>query len=109
ADEGAELICWAETMLFYGATRDGLTRGNEANSARMFEDGVPDPALLGGTVLLADGRKHQVSYVEHLRARTAHHFKVPMLVGVLTEIPQDEQIHDWKEYHHRKYNTAMMF
>lgn len=108
-EDGAELVCWAETMVFYGATRDGLTRGNEENSARMFVDGVPREELLGGSVQLIDGTRHQVSYIENLRAQAAHDLRTPMLVGVLTDIPPEEQTEDWKRdtYHLRKYNTAM--
>src|SRR5690606_29763472 len=105
-EDGAELVCWAETMVFYGATRDGLTRGNEENSARMFVDGVPREELLGGSVQLIDGTRHQVSYIENLRAQAAHDLRTPMLVGVLTDIPPEEQTEDWKRdtYHLRKYN-----
>jgi apolipoprotein N-acyltransferase len=101
-NEGAELVCWAETMLFYGATRDGLTRGNEAQSAMLFPGGVPDREIL---------QMPRASYVEHLRATVGHEFKTPMLVGTLTDIPLEEQTEDWKRptYHLRKYNTAMLF
>ncbi|MBZ0136199.1 MAG: apolipoprotein N-acyltransferase [Planctomycetes bacterium] len=110
ADDGAELILWAETMVFYGASRDGLTRGNEENSAKLFVDGVPREELLGGSVKLPDGTRHMVSYIENLRAMAAYDFRTPMLVGVLTDIPDDERTEDWKRdtYDLRKYNTAMM-
>jgi apolipoprotein N-acyltransferase len=109
-EQDAELILWAETMLFYGTTREGLTRGAEAESAEFFRDGVPDPELLSNPIN-AKGRLHHVSYVEHLRATVGHEFKTPMLVGTLTDIPPEEQTEDWKRdtYHLRKYNTAMMF
>ena len=109
-DEGAELVLWAETMVFYGATRDGFTRGNETNSALMFTDGVPSRDLLSGTVPLPDGSLHQVSYIENLRAQAAYDLRTPMLVGVLTDIPQEDRTEEWKRdtYDLRKYNTAML-
>lgn len=109
ADEGAELVLWAETMVFYGATRDGLTRGNEENSAKMFTDGVPREELLSGSVILPDGGRHQVSYIENLRAQAAYDLRTPMLVGVLTDIPEEDRTEEWKRdtYDLRKYNTAM--
>jgi len=110
-DDGAELVCWAETMLFYGTTRDGLTRGREAESAAYYIDGVPDRSLFEGTVITADGRTRNASYVEHLRGRIAYEFNVPMLVGTLTDIPAEERDVPWKQdtYDLRKYNTAMLF
>ncbi len=108
--EDAELIVWAETMLFGGATREGLNRFTPRASARFFPDGIPSPALLDGTAFSGNA-PYSVSYVEHLRAKVAHEFKRPMLVGVLTDIPPEEQIHEWKQhsYDRRKYNTAMLF
>ena len=110
-DEGAEMVCWAETMLFYGATRDGLTRGQETESALFFEDGVPSRSLLGGSARTPSGRHHNTSYVEHLRAKIAYEYKVPMLVGTLTDIPSEERDVPWKQdsYDKRRYNTAMLF
>ena len=109
--EGAELVCWAETMLFFGTTRDGLTRGREAESAALYVDGVPDRSLRDGRAYTPDGRSRPASYVETLRGRIAHEYKVPMLVGTLTDIPQDERDVPWKQssYDLRKYNTAMLF
>jgi apolipoprotein N-acyltransferase len=99
-ENGAELICWPETMLFGGTTREGLIRGNPDVLARHFKDGVPSEALL-----------ESPWYTGNLRARIAHEFKVPMLVGAITDIPPEEQIHDWKDYSggRRSYNTALLF
>ena len=110
-DNDAELICWAETMLFYGATRDGLTRGSEDVSAQFFPDGEPDPQLLRSTVTAANGRTHNVSYVERLRAKIAYDFKTPALIGTLTSIPPEDRDVPWKQdtYDLRRYNTAMLF
>lgn len=110
-DEGAELVCWAETMLFYGTTRDGLTRGREVESAALYTNGVPDRSLYEGRVVTPDGRSRPTSYVEALRGRIAHEYKVPMLIGTLTDIPQEERDVPWKQdtYDLRKYNTAMLF
>ena len=111
ADENAELICWAETMLFFGTTRDGLTRGRETESAEFYKDGVPDRSLLNGKNYTAAGYEHTTSYVEYLRAKIAYDIKTPMLVGTLTDIPQSERDVPWKQdtYDVRKYNSAMMF
>ncbi|MCB9896113.1 MAG: apolipoprotein N-acyltransferase [Planctomycetes bacterium] len=110
-DQQAELVCWAETMLFFGTTRDGLTRGKEAESAEFYKDGVPDRVLLSGSAVTSRGDIHNTSYVEYLRAKICYELKTPMLVGTLTDIPASERDVPWKEdtYDLRKYNTAMMF
>jgi apolipoprotein N-acyltransferase len=109
-EKDAELVCWAETMVFYGATREGYSRGNSAESAEFFKDGKPDPGLLDGTAITAKGSRHPVSFIENLRARTAFELKTPMLVGTLTDIPDSERDVPWKmkTYNLRKYNTAML-
>lgn len=96
--QGAELICWAETMLFGGATRDGMVFRNPQAAAHLFRDGLPDSALLGSGWYAGD-----------LRARIRFELETPMLVGTITSIPEEEQIHDWKDYSGRSYNTALMF
>lgn len=110
-DHDAELICWAETMVFYGATREGYTRGNVEESAQFFTDGKPSEQLLSGPAITADGRRHNVTYIENIRAKVAHDFHTPMLVGTLTDIPEEEQDVPWKQdtYNLRKYNSAMLF
>ncbi len=107
---GADLVAWPETMLFGGATREGLNYYTPNRSAQFFNDGVPDRALLDGTVYGTSGDPYRVSYAEFLRAKVAHEYKTPLLVGVLTPIPPEEQIHEWKKgtYDRRKYNTAML-
>jgi len=109
-DKHAELVCWAETMVFYGSTREGLSRVNTAESTEFFPDGKPDPGLLDGTAITSKGRRHGVAYIENLRARVAYDFQTPMLVGTLTDIPESERDVPWKmdSYDQRKYNTAML-
>lgn len=111
AGQDAELICWAETMLFYGATREGYSRGSANMAKKLYDDGVPSPQLLNQVALTPDGDRYQPGYADHLRARIAHEIKTPMLVGTLTDIPEEEQTEEWKRdtYHLRKYNTAMAF
>jgi apolipoprotein N-acyltransferase len=104
---GAELVAWAETMVPYGATRDGLNRWAPETSAQFFDDGVPARRLLTGQADLPGGRSYNATYIEILRAEIAHRLHTPMLVGVITTVPKHEQIHDWKDYSHRAYNTAM--
>lgn len=95
----AELVCWAETMLFGGTTREGLLRGASPKATQgLFHDGVPDQRLL-------DSRW----YAGRLRAHIAWEFATPMLVGAITTVPEEEQIHTWKNYEYRAYNTAMLF
>lgn len=106
----AELICWAETMLFGRATRDGLNPDDPVTSASLFKDGVPSPGILRGTQYGPTGRKYSPAFVEHLRAKVGREFKTPMLVGVIGQIPPDEQDEGWKQgsYARRAYNTAML-
>lgn len=96
--QGAELVCWAETMLFGGATRDGMFFRRPEIAADYFHDGLPKASLLGSGW-----------YAGNLRARIYHEFETPMLVGTITSIPEAEQIHEWKDYSNRTYNTALMF
>lgn len=111
AEQGADMIAWAETMLHYGATREGLPRQGTDRARQYFDDGVPDRRLLDQAVFDGAGRRHSVSYVEHLRAAIAHEIKTPMLVGAITDIPEEERTEEWKRdsYDLRRYNTAMMF
>ncbi|MBX3460140.1 MAG: apolipoprotein N-acyltransferase [Planctomycetes bacterium] len=98
--QGAELVCWAETMLFGGTTRDGLMRGSPELAAPYFPDNIPDQRLLNSGW-----------YPGNLRARIYYDLKTPMLVGAITEIPQQERIHAWKDYERggRVYNTALLY
>jgi len=107
----AELICWAETMLFGGATREGLNRDSPALSAAFFADGVPSRQLLQGSAYRPDGRRHRPAYIENLRARIAHEIRKPMLIGAITDIPEAERDVPWKQdsYDFRYYNTALLF
>ncbi|MBX3474991.1 MAG: apolipoprotein N-acyltransferase [Planctomycetes bacterium] len=109
-DAGAELVCWAETMVFGGCTRDGLDRRDPAESARHFPDGVPSRDLLHGIVQDERGRARPVGIVENLRARVAYELRTPMLVGAITDIPAIERDVDWKmaSYDDRFYNTALL-
>ncbi|MCH8967026.1 MAG: apolipoprotein N-acyltransferase, partial [Planctomycetes bacterium] len=106
---GAELICWSETILPGGCTREGLRWQDPADSARYFPDGVPDPVLLTNGWNDDKGRTRYASYVERLRALIAHKYQTPMLVGAGTPVPESEQFHDWKDYSQRRYNTAILF
>jgi len=109
--QDAELVCWAETMLFGGCTREGFDRRDPEVSARFFENGAPTRALLQSTVYDAQGRPRNVGFVENLRARIAFEQHTPMLVGAITEIPASERDVPWKmqSYDNRYYNTAMLF
>lgn len=98
-EQDAELVCWAETMLFGGTTREGLLRGASPSAvAKYFHDGIPDQRLL-----------EMNWYAGRLRAHIAWEFATPMLVGAITPVPESEQIHDWKNYDYRAYNTAILF
>lgn len=110
-EQDAELVCWAETMLFGGSTREGLDRRDPAASAQYFDDGVARKDLLQANVFDALGRQRNVSFVENLRARIAHELHRPMLIGAITDIPQAERDVPWKmpSYDGRYYNTAMLF
>ena len=108
-EDDADMVVWAETMLFYGATRTGYIRQAPDLSAPYFNDGVPDKLLLQNTFKDSSGRHRVTGYVERLRAHVAHRWKTPVLVGTLTNVPKDEQIHAWKEYDYRRYNAAMAF
>lgn len=109
--QGAELVCWAETMLFGGSTREGLDRRDPEVSARYFPQGEPVRELLNATVPDDRGRARAVGFVENLRARIAHEMKTPMLVGAITDIPAAERDVPWKmaSYDYRYYNTALLF
>ncbi|MCL4731909.1 MAG: apolipoprotein N-acyltransferase, partial [Planctomycetes bacterium] len=108
--QDAELVCWAETMLFGGSTRDGLDRRDPAQSANFFDNGVPRRELLQPSVLDSRGRARHTGFVEHLRARVAHELRTPMLIGSITDIPASERDVPWKQasYDDRYYNTALM-
>ena len=108
-DAGAELVCWPETMLFGGCTHDGLRRARTADSARYFDDGVPDRVLLESQWTDDAGKRRRPAYVERLRALIAYRFKTPMLVGAVTPIPESERLDDWKNYKRRRYTSAIMF
>lgn len=108
-DRGAELVCWAETMLFGGCTRDGFWRLYTENSAQYFSDGIPDAILLERQWTDDAGKPRRPVYVERLRALIAHQYKTPMLVGATTNVPESEWFDDWKDYDHRRYTTAIMF
>lgn len=108
-DANADMIVWAETMVFYGASREGFNRSFPDQSRPYFTDGVPDKRLLKPRFVDAEGHTYSAQYVEYLRAHIAHRWKTPMLVGVLTDVPEDEQIHKWKDYSYRRHNAAMMF
>jgi apolipoprotein N-acyltransferase len=108
-EAGAELVCWAETMLFGGSTREGYSRWQPELSARFFDDGRPSHRFLTGETYLPNGNRYHHTYVEDLRAQIAHVFETPMLVGAVNTIPEEEYIHDWKDYTFRAYNTAMHF
>ncbi|MBK8146613.1 MAG: hypothetical protein IPK62_17300 [Bacteroidetes bacterium] len=97
ARQHAELICWAETMLFGGATRDGLDRLAPQDSALFFDKGVPSRKLLQPSNLISATRQHNTSIAENFRARLAGEIQTPMLVGAITDIPAEEQDIDWKE------------
>lgn len=111
ARQHAELICWAETMLFGGATRDGLDRLSPRDSALFFDNGVPSRKLLQPSNQISATRQHNTSFAENFRARLAYEIKTPMLVGAITDIPAEEQDVEWKKpsYDTRVYNTAMLF
>lgn len=111
ARQHAELICWAETMLFGGATRDGLDRLAPQDSALFFDKGVPSRKLLQPSNLISATRQHNTSIAENFRARLAYEIQTPMLVGAITDIPAEEQDIDWKKptYDSRVYNTSMLF
>jgi apolipoprotein N-acyltransferase len=111
AEQDAELICWAETMLFYGATREGLPRSGTETARSMYTNGVPSRQLLNEVALTPEGRRYRPSYVDYLRAKIAHDIQTPMLVGTLTDIPEEDRTEPWKQetYDLRKYNTAMAF
>lgn len=108
--ENAELVAWAETMLFGGSTRDGLDRRDPPVSATYFDDGVPKRELLQNAVFDPLGRQRGVGFVENLRARVAYELHTPMLVGAITDIPAAERDVPWKQtsYDNRYYNTAML-
>lgn len=96
-EQNAELVCWAETMLFGGTTREGMMRGVPGVAEPYFKDGVPSEELLKSGW-----------YTGNLRARVKYQLKTPMLVGAITEIPPEERIHAWKNYEKgRAYNTAL--
>ncbi|MCC6465800.1 MAG: apolipoprotein N-acyltransferase [Planctomycetes bacterium] len=103
------LVCWAETMLFGGCTREGLDRYNPAESAPWFKDGVPSELLLQPAFYTLSGRRHDTTFVEHLRARIAHEYQVPMLVGAITSVPAHERVEAWKNYDARYCNSAVLF
>jgi len=108
-DRGAELVCWAETMLFGGCTRDGFWRLRPEDSAQYFSDGIANAVLLEKEWTDASGKVRRPVYVERLRAMIAHQYKTPMLVGATTNVPESEWFDDWKDYSRRRYTTAMMF
>ncbi|MHC4839944.1 MAG: apolipoprotein N-acyltransferase [Planctomycetota bacterium] len=107
--DDADMVVWAETMLYYGATREGYIRSAPDLSEPYFEDGIPDKQLLQNTFVDGSGRQRVAGYVERLRAHIAHRWETPMLVGTLTNVPKHEQIHAWKQYDFRRYNAAMAF
>lgn len=107
--QGADLICWPETILPGGCTREGLSRRDPTDSAQYFPGGIPDPILLQSSWLDAAGRTRRPTFVERLRALIAHEYKTPMLVGAGTPVPKSEQFGAWKDYTRRNYNTAILF
>ncbi len=97
----AELVCWPETMVFRGSTRDGHYFWGEDSSRAQFKDGVPSQSL-------RNSAEFTEFYISRLRAEIYHELKTPMLVGVVTPIPPEEQDEDWKDYGPRRHNSAML-
>ena len=100
SQQGAELIVWPESMVFRGATRDGHPLFAAETSRRYFKDGRPDPKVIVS---------HETTdwFITRLRAEVYHITHKPMLVGVVTDIPREEQDEDWKDYNYRRHNSAM--
>lgn len=97
----AELVCWPETMVFRGSTRDGHYFWGEDSSRAQFKDGVPSQSL-------RNSAEFTEFYISRLRAEFTTNFKTLMLVGVVTPIPPEEQDEDWKDYGPRRHNSAML-
>ncbi len=108
-EAGAELVCWPETMVPYGSTREGLWPHDPEDSAQYFPDGIPSATLLEPSWTDSSGEKRSAAYIERLRAKIAHEFKTPMLVGASTPIPEEERVEDWKDYDGRRHNSAILF
>jgi apolipoprotein N-acyltransferase len=100
SQQGAELIVWPESMVFRGATRDGHCLLSEESSRSWYKTGKPDPKLIVA-------RDSTDLFITRMRAEIFHLTHKPMLVGVVTEIPPEEQDEDWKDYNFRRHNSAM--
>lgn len=100
SQKGAELIVWPESMVFRGATRDGHCLLSEESSRSWYKTGKPDPQLIVA-------RDSTDLFITRMRAEIFHLTHKPMLVGVVTEIPPEEQDEDWKDYNFRRHNSAM--
>ena len=100
SQQGAELIVWPESMVFRGATRDGHCLLSEESSRSWYKTGKPDPQLIVA-------RDSTDLFITRMRAEIFHLTHKPMLVGVVTEIPPEEQDEDWKDYNFRRHNSAM--
>lgn len=107
-NDKADMVVWAETMVFYGSNREGFIRSQPELSEPYFVDGVPDKKLMQPS-FNEQNRVRVTAYIERLRAHVAHRWQTPMLVGVLTNVPEEEQHQAWKDYSIRRYNTAMAF
>ncbi|MCC6574132.1 MAG: apolipoprotein N-acyltransferase [Planctomycetes bacterium] len=104
AEAKADLVCWAETMVFFGSTREGTSPfATEAMSSRYYENGLPRRNLL-------DNIAQDTAYIGPLRADVRFRIQTPMLVGALTPVPKEEQ-DPRKDYvtDDRHYNTALLF
>jgi apolipoprotein N-acyltransferase len=100
SQQGAEFIVWPESMVFRGATRDGHPLFASETSRRYFKDGRPDPQVIVSN-------ETRDWFITRLRAEVHHITHKPMLVGVITEVPRENQSDDWKDYNFRRHNSAM--
>ena len=107
--KGADLICWPETMLPGGCTREGLSYRDPADSEQYFPEGIPDARLLHASWVDDEGKTRSPAFIERLRALISHKYETPMLIGVHTPVPEGERLDAWKDYARRGYNTAMLF
>lgn len=100
AQSGAELIVWPESMVFQGSTRDGHSLNGEESSRSWFKDLRPDPQVI------VEPRAADL-FMTRLRAEVHHLLRMPMLVGVTTDVPPSHQTDDWKDYRFRRHNSAL--
>jgi apolipoprotein N-acyltransferase len=101
AEKGADLIVWPETMLFGGATREGLTYNFPELAMEEYDGIKPSPMMLGPV-------RPRTGFIGRLRAEIYYRLKKPMLVGVLSRVPKEEQSSEFVDYKFRQYNTALL-